>query len=92
MKMIWRVRRTIPGGYDTYNGFVIVAESEREARETHPTENFVWDGEKWYNKTPTGSSFDVDRDWPPPDRLEVTLLGIGLEGLETIVLTDFDAG
>ena len=79
---IFKVERTDKVGYDEYDSFVIIAESENEARVTDPSGKPVEDS--------IFSSWVKVRDL---DKLIVTLIGVANEDQEPgIVLTSFNAG
>tara|TARA_R110002020_G_C15830035_1_gene734090 strand:- start:180 stop:419 length:240 start_codon:yes stop_codon:yes gene_type:complete len=67
-------------GYDTYDSFVCVANSEDEARSTLPSSYFDWD--------------ENPRDWcESPDKVDVTLLGKANEDqVAGVICSSYNAG
>lgn len=68
-------------GYDTYNGAVVAAKSEEDARTIHPGNQDEWG--------------DANRTWvaTPADVATVKLIGVAAPGIERgPVLSDYHAG
>lgn len=80
---LYHVKQTINNDYDTYSDFVIAANTEEEARNTHPSGNQAcWDG------TYAGSWVSIrDRH-----QLVVTHIGKARPGITGIICRSFHAG
>ena len=84
-------------GYDTYDSAVVLAESEEEARNTHPNGRYRWSGSSWefadgfYSKC-------YDSTWVPPEEVKVELIArdVDAEFLKPknnkVVCASFNAG
>lgn len=78
---IYLVQQSYRRGYNTYDSFVIICDSEEEARNTHPCPwHGIWDDESWCPK------HLVDRE------VDVTRLGITHKQEKEIVCKSFNAG
>lgn len=81
---IYKVEQDLIGGYDVWDSFVCVAETEQEARETYPSQYVTYhrDG-YWYEITRGGDELKVvGRNWvrfDQIDQLKVTLIGVADE-------------
>lgn len=70
-------------GYDTFDSFIVVANTEDEARYTHPTGSEQYDHEKklWYHQNETGDTkryYDMEKySWWTNKTNELTVLLIG---------------
>lgn len=68
--------------YDTYDSAVVAAESEKEARFTHPGEDPDWDGEDL-----------VWGGWCHVEYVRATYIGEAAEGTNAgVILASFNAG
>ena len=79
---IYKVERADDVGYDEYDSFVIIAETESVARYTHPNGRDIEDA-SWY-----------ENSWPvTPEDLIVTLIG-RVDGNDTagVICASFNAG
>lgn len=91
---IYLVQQDIVKGYDTYDSFVCVAESEQEAREMHPSEYVTHhkDG-VWYS-----NEYEHDfNDWvefKDIDKVKVTSIGVAFhyKNNNKIIIASFNAG
>ncbi len=64
-------------GFNTYDTAVVIAESEKAARLTHPSGEEEW----------------IDESWADPEDIEVELLGEAVEGSRAgVVCASFHAG
>jgi len=83
---LYLVERTDKIGWDEYDSFVCVADSEESARQINPIDSYSeWTGESW----------DADGfDWVNPSTLKITEIGLAKEGLANgnIILSSFNAG
>lgn len=63
-------------GYDTYDSAVVIAESEDEARTTHPSGRYRWSEGFWrYTDTAwAGQKVDYESTWVHPDKVRVELI------------------
>lgn len=83
---IYLLARPSRGGYDTYDGAVVVAESAMRARLTHPDSDVpAFGGERvddiWLDS------------WVRPDEVIVTLIGQARpDAIPGVVLSSFKAG
>jgi hypothetical protein len=78
---LYHVSQSENDEYDTYSDFVVCAESEEEARNTHPDQ---WKDNAW-------STSDV---WcKSPDQVEVVYIGEAATGIDKgIICASFHAG
>ena len=87
---IYHVSQNELMGYDTYSDFVVIAEHDVDARNTHPN--------SYVNEGVIGSwkpnPDDIDDSWPKdPKYVKVTLIGkANLNETARIVCTSFHAG
>lgn len=87
---IFKVERADSIGWDEFDSFVVVAESEDRARCIHPNSCYVWNDGKWENPKYPSGRYD---GWPSPDQLLVEYLGEACkEQKEGVVLASFNAG
>ncbi len=71
-------------GYDTYSEFVVCAESEKEARETHPCDNQNWEYDKIYSSWISFKNVN---------KLNVKYLGEADKGVEKgVIVASYHAG
>lgn len=65
-------------GYDTYDSIVVAAETEEDARQTHP--NGDWNERLYFV-------------WCKAEQVEIKLLGTAIQGTEAgIICASFNAG
>jgi hypothetical protein len=95
---IYKVEQYINNDYDTYDSFVVIAETEQEARETPPSPftTHHHDGE-WYGSFDGGGEYWRDgQDWVEFDQIDkliVTMIGIAAEDQHKgVVVASFNAG
>jgi hypothetical protein len=97
MLYIYLVERMDNGDYDQYLSFVCIAESELEARHTHPSGLNVWTTKGWVSKH-TG---DIDNSenikdissWTRPENVSVVRIGVAdIGSVNGVVLAEFNAG
>lgn len=80
---LYLITQDIYNSWDTYDGAVVCAESEEEARNTHITE-YTPVATSWKCKYP---------EWSAPEDVKVLYLGEAAKGIEKgIVLVSFNAG
>tara|TARA_R100001443_G_scaffold114092_1_gene129576 strand:- start:1248 stop:1556 length:309 start_codon:yes stop_codon:yes gene_type:complete len=99
-KNIYLVKRTDPGGYDSYDSFVVIATDELEARYTYPGPYHRWDDRlghtTWVFVYHDGSTEPCgpSRCWvDDPEQLEVTKIGVADSTPEDpVILASFNAG
>ena len=87
---IYLVKRTNSGGYESFDSFVVIAETPLRARFTHPENS--WEGDhkvgKWSGKIQ--GTYD---SWVDVDNVSVLFLGIAHDDeTERIVCASFNAG
>jgi hypothetical protein len=95
---IYKVEQNLNNWYDTYDSFVCIAETEQDARETHPS-MFVTHNKKgeWYGTYTKGGEYIVDGDdwisFGSIDQLTVTLIGVASEDQKKgVIISSFNAG
>ena len=92
---IYLVHQSVNSGYDTFDGFIVVAENEEVARYTSPSNYYVWKDNQWKfcysNGSCTPSSHNA---WCLPNEVQVTLIGKADEKYNetTVILNSFNAG
>lgn len=85
---IYLVERTDNFGYDEYNGFVCIAESENQARLMNPAYDNKFDNNLYYN-----FSYPYISDWvQDPNSLKVTKIGKADSNQVKIILYSYYAG
>jgi len=84
---LWLITQSENSGYDTYSDAVVAAETEDEARQTHPGGSGKWDAEnKQWGKWDGG-------DWTAPDNVSVRLIGHAAADIPAgVVCSSFHAG
>lgn len=84
---LYRISQTERGGvgvYDYYSSAVVAAESEEEARRTHPGGPGGWEYDKEYS---------YDCHWVEMDKVAVELIGTAVPGFHAgVVVASFHAG
>ena len=77
---IYLLTQDIESGYDTYNGAVVCADNEDEARKIHPSSYTI----DWKH----------DRSWcSSPDYVQVELIGKAKTNItKGVILSSFNAG
>jgi hypothetical protein len=82
-KYLYHIWQTENGGYDTYDGAIVCAETPEKARWTHPSDYIKeWDGKS--------ERYD---SWANIDNVHVDLIGTADESVPLgIVLASFNAG
>ena len=92
---LWLISQGDNNGYDTYDSAVVAAETEREAKETHPGQEFWKDGSWWYKMMDgTDRKDSFYGTWASsPDRVDAEYLGEAKDGTEAgVVCASFNAG
>ena len=85
-------------GYDTYDSAVVLAESEEEARNTHPNGRYQWKGGHLGSWADENSYRGYDDTWVPPEEVKVELIArdVDAEFLKPknnkVVCASFNAG
>lgn len=89
---LWHLHRAEndQGSWDTFDSMVVAAETEEEARLTHPYGDRVWTGKRWKSAAP--SRWDHDDTWTAPGKLIVREIGVANEGEKGVVCASFNAG
>ena len=79
-------------GYDTFDSCIVAAETEEEARLTHPNDYYIY--RDWCWRYPTGDWGEVfNNEWVSPDNVKVKLIGKATEGTKKwVILSSFNAG
>lgn len=97
-KNIYLVKRTDPGGYDSWDSFVVIAYNKTEARYTYPGPYHRWHSIQrcWVFVYHDGSTepSSPSRCWvDDPEQLEVTKIGVADYTPENpVILASFNAG
>lgn len=88
---IYLVQQDIVTGYDTYDSFVCVAESEQEAREMHPSDfEGLPNQDSWKEDFIFGSLWVEFKDI---DKVKVTSIGVAHSWQQKgIIIASFNAG
>ena len=91
---LYHIWQNVNHGWDTYDSAVVCAESEEEAKHTHPStySELEWSesSEAWTYK---GRSFLSSGDWCDPKFVEVELIGTASEHMQKgVVVASFNAG
>lgn len=66
-------------GYDTYDSAVVLAESEEEARNTHPNGRYQWKGGHLGSWADENFYHGYDSTWVPPEEVRVELIARNVE-------------
>lgn len=85
---LWLVTRNGSGGYDTYSDFIVAAETEDEARLTHPDGFHTWNGRKWRQPDHDWN----DGSWTAPSNVTVKEIGTAADGVTGVQCASFHAG
>jgi hypothetical protein len=92
---IYKVSQTVNDNYDTYDSFIVVANTVDEARFTHPEDGRYWTDKGWYYKNEyTGHEvYGVSLNWCDPKDVVVDLIGTTeLYKEKKVILSSFNAG
>lgn len=85
---LWSVVRNDRGGYDTFDSMVVAAETEQQARETHPYGHYHWNGRRWVD-----GDHDERRTWTDPDCTTATEIGTAIPNTPAgVICASFNAG
>ncbi len=78
---LYHISQTQHGGYETYDSAVVAAETEQQARQTHPSQYGKFE-ETGYN------------DWASsPDKVTVRLIGVAVADTPAgVICASFNAG
>jgi hypothetical protein len=87
---IYKVSRTDTVGWDQYDAFVCIAETEEAARNMHPDDDDIWDIPDTYDDGYRRNTGWVKRK--EINTLKVEYVGLAGVGLAKIVLASFNAG
>lgn len=75
-------------GYDVYRNAVVAANTEEEARYTHPS-GTKYDYDWWDDQHPKYFNYS----WVYPEQVKVELIGVACVGTEAgVICSDFNAG
>lgn len=96
---LWLISQDDNDGYDTYDSAVVAAETEKDARETHPCmiSNALWVGDSnrgaWVSVRKDGSSYEAGHGWTIPERVSAVQIGVALPHQErAVICASFNAG
>lgn len=90
---LWVVSRTDFIGYDDYDSMVVAAETEEEARYTHPSDNRFWsEGLQGWVSRWCPNTLDNYHSWAEAKTLTVEYLGTTDRKTSGIILASFNAG
>lgn len=98
MSKIYLLTQNQNTGYDTYDGVVVVADSEEEAKKIHPSEYYIFQDDGWYFKYSDGKINDTREytagGWAEVEDITATIIGEsdGTFGAGTVVCASFNAG
>ena len=86
---VYLISANTTGRY-TYDSAVVLAESEEEARNLHPGDEYVWSEGMWVWRRSLwlGEPASYDSSWTTPDRVSVKL--IALNAVDAPVPGDFE--
>jgi hypothetical protein len=95
---LYLIERPNDTNYDEYESAVVVANTEDEARNTHPSDGYEFvtvskDEETrsaWIADSPAG--LIVDDAWIDPRDVKVTLLGVAHDKTPRVVCSSYNAG
>ncbi len=74
---LYLLTQDVNDDWDTYQGAVVAARDEDDARSIHPRGDHVWKNDNWCG----------------PEDVRVELIGVAKEGIERgVILTDYKAG
>jgi len=77
---LWKIWQDVNQDYDAYDSAIVTAETEEEARMTHPRTTCTYD--YWPMDT-----------WTDPDKVRVEYLGEAKEGTTAgVILASYNAG
>ena len=74
--------------YNTYSDFVVAAETEEDAKDTHPDGDCKWNGKSWRYRDRDWS----DSTWTTPDKVTVKEIGTAADGIVGVQCASFHAG
>lgn len=83
---LYLVARTDDWSYEDYDAFIVAAETEEEARNTHPNYN---------HENPHQDEWEYTPSWVPKENLDsltVTLIGKSEYITKQVILTSFNSG
>lgn len=95
---IYHVSRTDEYGYDDFSDFVVVCETEQQAKETYPGEGYVFRDDHWVEVGLDGNVRPFDKDnewwcgWTHPSKTTVELVGISTKEESRVICSSFHAG
>ena len=72
---LWLIEQSKSKHYNRYTGAVVAAETEEDARLTHPGSSGVWDGNAWYTVGCFSKHLVDPTEWTDPEYVTVKLLG-----------------
>lgn len=78
---LYLVSQDVNGGYDTFDSFIVAANSIKEAQSYHPINGLDWDGKIKAHDT-----------WCDKEDVTVQLIGKASKDIEGIILASFNAG
>jgi hypothetical protein len=93
---LWLIYQDTNDAYDTYDSAVVAAETEEEARKTHPgSDSAYWDEtrQSFYYRSTRVADFKLSNWAPHLDNVGVRLLGDALPGTEAgVICASYNAG
>ena len=96
---LWLISQSKNNDYDTYDSAVVAAETEEQARRTHPDNkgscDKVWDDSlgAWRHKDSPEAGWGVGRTWTEPHHVAIKYIGEAAEGTEPgVICASFNAG
>ena len=93
---LYLISQSVNNDWDTYDGAVVAAASEEEARLIYPNNwgnDIRWNGSRWFWHLEDGKAYEYSgSSWTSPDNVSVQFLAAGYEGPAGTVLASFNAG
>lgn len=89
---LWHISQTARAAYDTFDSAIVAAETEEDARNTHPSDDSLWSDKS--NKESRWRRSSLSFTWCEcPDQVAVRLVGDAVEGTERgVICASFNAG
>ena len=87
------ISQEVNDDYDTFSDAVVAAESEDEARNTHP-QGYVWRDDEWQFQFASGDWAKAGMNtWAHRDLVKVELIGEAIESVKVgVICASFHAG
>ena len=91
---IYKISQTVDNGYDTYDGAIVAAETEEEARRISPDNWYVVnENDMFVRKSSLLYPKEYISSWCKVEDVKVEYIGEAKEGIEKgVILSSFNAG